>query len=201
MNRNLEKTIYDAARRRGVLKEELMTYEQQESLFFERKLINLRKKVLPLNLSVNVNPLNKIQENLEKFGERYYPLIKENNLEFKFIGATFAKDIELIKCEPAEMDATLREIDERGYVSVPSPFILGLGVENPYLLKEYYGCIISLDSVNLLRDMYPYSGFLFLDLCTDLRLGLAKSDGKFSDHWRFAVVSKDVDFMRIKNCA
>lgn len=134
-----------------------------------------------------VTPLNDIKGNMKNFDWAYDHLAK---LTFKVESNDGSKTIELIKCKPGETEVILKEIDDRGFVSAPSPYVLGLGVQHPGVIKEH-GFIVSLDEKNLLLCRSGYPCFLNLHWYDRLSLSLAKRAGEWHDGWWFAVVRKE----------
>lgn len=134
-----------------------------------------------------VQPLNDIKANMDKFDWAYSWL---ENVSFKTPAKDEPLEIELIQCRIGQTEDILKEIDERGYIPAPSPYLLGLGVQYPKVHKEYK-YIVSLDEKNLLLDGDGDPCFLSLGWDGERRLGLATRAGEWDVDWWFAVVRKD----------
>ncbi len=136
-----------------------------------------------------VNPINDIQASLDNFGW-YYEWIKTQKLEFNLESTDGSQAVELIKCKPGKFDVILREIDARGYMPAPSPYLLGLGVQYPQVIKEY-GLIVSLDENNLLPredNRLCFTGLSWRNLNV---LYLVETRTNFINGWWFAVLKKN----------
>ena len=134
-----------------------------------------------------VTPLNDIKENMKNFDWAYDHLA---NLAFKVESNDGPKTIELKKYTPGETEDILKQIDADGFMPAPSPYVLGLGVQHPAVIKEY-GYIVSLDEKNVLLDDFGDPCFLSLDWLDGRDLGLTRRAGVWYDDWWFAVVRKD----------
>lgn len=132
-------------------------------------------------------PINSV-ENISKHFEWMYDWITPAHCPIKPV-ADEAKIIELIKCKPGSTEATLKEIDERGFEPVPSNYVLGLGVQNPEAHKEYK-YVVSLDKNNLFASKFGDPCFLCLRWNDGRELYMAHESGDWGDHWWFAVVRK-----------
>lgn len=174
----------------GGKKEYLDFFDQNMAWYVAEQLIEIAKKVEGPFVVSNVNPLNDILANLVSF-HKFAPCLEKNLVEFRLCSKDISQNIELIKCEPAEIETTLKEISDRGYVSVPSPYLLGLGIHHYHLLKDNYSSIISLDLENIIRDESDNKSFMYLSLAGKRKLYLAKYNGKFNQEWWFAVVRKE----------
>ena len=133
-----------------------------------------------------VNPLNDIKGNMENFDWAYD---KFAQLTFKVEASGGPKTIELIQCDPGETESILKQIDDRGFMPAPSPYVLGLGVQHPGAIEEYK-YIVSLDEANLLPDGGGDPSFLDLYWYGERRLDLTRRAGGWNDRWWFAVVRK-----------
>lgn len=142
------------------------------------------------NPTFTVTPVNDIQGNLDKF-DWYYDWLKRQNMKFKVESHGDSLTVELIKCKPAGTEGILKQIDELGFISVPSPYILGLGVQYPEVIKKY-GYIVSLDENNLLPREGGSPSFLHLFWYGERILNLAIRDGGWDGGWWFAVVRKNL---------
>lgn len=133
-----------------------------------------------------VTPINDIKGNMDKFDWAY------SHLEICTFPTPVTEilGIELIKCKVGSTEAVLAEIAERGYSPAPSPYVLGLGVQHPAVIKEY-GYIVSLDENNVLRDGNGDPCFLLLGWGGERRLDLARRAGGWDGFWWFAVVRKE----------
>lgn len=133
-----------------------------------------------------VNPLNDIKGNMGNFDWAYGKL---GNLAFKVECNGGPKTVELIKCDPGETEAILKQIGDRGFMPAPSPYVLGLGVQHPGVIEKYR-YIVSLDEANLLPLGDGDPSFLDLYWDGERNLNLAsRACGWFGDWW-FAVVRK-----------
>jgi hypothetical protein len=135
-----------------------------------------------------VTPLNNMKGNAKHF-DWVYDHITKTNLKFKVESNDGPKTVELIKCKPGETEDVLKEIDERGFMPVPSPYVLGLGVQHPAVIKEY-GWIVSLDEQNLLLSDDGDPCFLSLGWDDERVLSLTRRAGGWNGIWWFAVVRK-----------
>ncbi|MDB5255005.1 MAG: hypothetical protein JWL92_381 [Candidatus Nomurabacteria bacterium] len=133
-----------------------------------------------------VIPLNDLKGNMDNFKWVRNHLAK---LKFNVESTDGPKIIELIKCKPGKTEAVLKEINENGFIPAPSPYVLGLGVQYPDVIKEY-GRIISLDEQNVLLRGSCDPCFLYLYWDGLRNLSLTKRAGWWDDRWWFAVVRK-----------
>jgi len=143
------------------------------------------------------NPLIKIDREVKKhfylfpYPDEYYPP-KEIPLKCKITGPLTVK---LIKCNSGYNEEVLKEIDKRGYILVPTPYLLGLGIKYPEIHKKYKN-IVSLDVENIfLRRKVKY----FLNLSWSNRNKSRKKweintlnwCGRwYKNKWWFAVTAK-----------
>ena len=132
-----------------------------------------------------VTPLNDIKGNMKNFDWAYDHLA---NLAFKVESNDGPKTIELKKYT-GETEDILKQIDADGFVPAPSPYVLGLGVQHPAVIKEY-GYIVSLDEKNVLLFDGGSPCFLRLRWCDGRNLNLARRAGRWVGFWWFAVVRK-----------
>ncbi len=71
-----------------------------------------------------------------------------------------AQIVELIECEAYWKDDIRKDVDERGYIFAPRPYLLGLGVQHPQAVESEDNIIISLDKENgTCNDRYHLSLF------------------------------------------
>jgi hypothetical protein len=138
--------------------------------------------------SFPVSPCNDLQENLDHF-DWHYEGIKKQKLVFKNQSMDGVQSIEIIKCKPGTYEIILREIDERGYIPAPMPYLLGLGVQNLDVIKKYKW-ITSLDQNNLLSREDKRQCFLGLSWRNLNALNLVEIRTKFDSTWCFAVLKK-----------
>jgi len=146
-----------------------------------------------MNPTFLVAPENDLQGSLKKF-DWHEKSIETKKLCFAVETNKDSKWIKLVKCIPAKTDQTLREIDKRGFIPMPSPYLLGLGIQHQAAVKKYR-LIVSLDEENLLPNVY---GPCFLCLCYENEKfgpGLIQKDGignngEFCEDWWFAVINK-----------
>lgn len=134
-----------------------------------------------------VTPVNDIQSSLGSFDWHWSML---DGMKFETPSIVEALEVEIIRCKPGETEAVLKEIDGRGFIPAPSPYVLGLGVQHPAVIKEH-GWIVSLDEQNVLLDGSGGPCFLDLDWSDGRGLSLAERAGGWDDDWWFAVVRKD----------
>lgn len=133
-----------------------------------------------------VTPLNDIKGNMKNFDWAYDHLAK---LNFKTESNDGPKTIELKKYT-GETEDILKQIDADGFTPAPSPYVLGLGVQHPAVIKKY-GYIVSLDEKNLLLDDDGDPCFLSLSWDVKRNLDLTSRVGEWYDRWWFAVVRKE----------
>lgn len=192
MKHQMHEKVIEALIEQGGTKADLRFFDKKMAWNTAEEIIRLSKKTQDHFIN-GVTPVNNIQDSLVKF-DRYSRWLEKEKIEFRMEckDISISKDILLIKCKPAYFEATIKEIDDRGFVSVPSPYLLGLGVNHYDSIKKDYGCIISLDVENIIRDESDNKSFLYLNLCGERKLLLAKYNGKFSDDWWFAVTRRDM---------
>ena len=135
--------------------------------------------------SYNVLPINEIEPNLKKFN-KYYNWIQKKHFEFK-LKSNGLRKIELIKCQPKQTHQILKEMEERGYLPAPSPYLLGIGIQYPGAVEKY-GAIVSLDQNNLF--VHEGGELCFLDVFWQegCYLNLAESKDVWDPRWWFAVI-------------
>jgi hypothetical protein len=133
-----------------------------------------------------VTPLNDIKGNMKNFDWAY---VHFANLAFKLESNDGSKTIELKKYT-GETENILKQIDADGFMPAPSPYVLGLGVQHPAVIKEY-GYIVSLDEKNVLRRDGGDPCLLSLSWHGKRNLDLTKRAGEWHDDWWFAVVRKE----------
>lgn len=183
----LEERIADAIIANGGIAEDIKYLSDDAVLALGLNLAQTGIKARTPNPAFVVTPLNDIKGNMKNFDWAYDHLA---NLTFKMESNDGPKTIELIKCKPGETEAILKQIDIDGFMPAPSPYVLGLGVQHPGVIKEYQW-IVSLDEKNLLLDGRGSPCFLVLDWRGGRRLGLARRAGGWDDDWWFAVVRKE----------
>jgi hypothetical protein len=182
----LEERIADAIIANGGIPEDIQYLSEESILTLGLSLAQTGIKARTPNPAFVVTPLNDIKGNMQKFDWAYDHLA---NLNFKVESNDGAKTIELKKYT-GETEDILKQIDADGFVPAPSPYVLGLGVQHPGVIKEH-GWITSLDEENLLLDDCGLA--CFLDLRWDGRrnLGLTRRAGEWDGSWWFAVVRKE----------
>ena len=184
----LTERIIEAILANGGTEEDIQYFTDEMATDMGKQLATKGAKARTPNPAYIVTPVNDIQGSLDKF-DWHYDWIKKQKLVFKVDSSDGPKTIELIKCTPASTDATLKEIDSLGFMPAPSPYLLGLGVQHPDVIKEHEW-IVSLDDANLLPDEYGDLCFLDLDWRGERDLFLTERDGEWRDDWWFAVVRK-----------
>lgn len=184
----LEKRIIEAVIANGGLAEDIQYLS--EDTFMRDLGLNLAQAGLKNrtpNPAFLVMPLNNIYENFENFASRD---IDFTNFEFKF--KTKIKDglkiIELKKYSGGKREI-MKQIDTDGFVSAPLPYLLGLGVQYPALIKGY-DIIFSLDKKNLLVDDRNSSCRIVLQQGRHLGLTSLDDSRRYHDQW-FAVIRKE----------
>lgn len=184
--KSFEERIANAIIANGGIPEDIKYLSDDTILALGLNLAQTGIKARTPNPAFVVTPLNDIKGNMKNFDWAYDHLA---NLTFKLESNDGPKTIELKKYT-GETEDILKQIDADGFVPAPSPYVLGLGVQHPGVIKEY-GWITSLDEKNVLRDGHGIPCFLNL-YCYDKRtLYLTRRAGKWRDHWWFAVVRKE----------
>ncbi len=184
----LQERIIEAIILNGGQKEDIQYFTDEMITEMAKQLAANGVKARTPNPAFPVTPVNDLQGNLDKF-DWHYDHIKNKKLTFKVESNDGVKTIELIKCTPAETDATLKEIDSLGFMPAPSPYLFGLGIQHPEIIEEYKN-IVSLDEANLLPSDDGDPSFLNLYWRGGRDLNLAFRAGEWDDDWWFAVIRK-----------
>lgn len=178
--------IADAIIANGGIPEDIQYLSDDTILGLGRNLAQTGIKARTPNPAFVVTPLNDIKGNMQNFDWAYDHLA---NLAFKVESNDGPKTIELKKYT-GETEDILKQIDVDGFVPAPSPYVLGLGVQHPGVIKEH-GWITSLDEENVLLDDDGDPCFLDLGWDVERGLSLASRAGGWYDSWWFAVVRKE----------
>lgn len=185
--KTLEERIADAIIASGGIAEDIQYLSDDAIQALGLNLAQTGIKKRTPNPAFVVTPLNDIKGNMKNFDWAYDHLAK---LTFKVESNDGPKTIELKKYKPGETEDILKQIDEDGFVPAPSPYVLGLGVQHPAVIKEYE-YIVSLDENNVLLRDDGYPCFLSLYWSGGRSLYLTERAGKWDDYWWFAVVRKE----------
>jgi hypothetical protein len=141
-----------------------------------------------------VHPVNDIQGNIPNFDGGAHPDIEANNMVLKKSHYQYEPQyVELIQCTPGETEDIAREIARRGYISAPTPYVVGLGVQHGTVLAGQYKAIVSLDLKNIFYRKDGQPCFLSLNWVrgTGLILSVANKKGQWiASGWWFAVIKK-----------
>ncbi len=183
----LEERIAEAIIANGGTSEDIKYLSDDAVLALGLNLAQTGIKARTPNPAFVVTPLKDIKGNMKNFDWAYDHLA---NLAFKVESNDGPKTIELKKYTPGETEDILKQIDADGFMPAPSPYVLGLGVQHPAVIKEY-GYIVSLDENNVLLDAYGDPCFLYLSWRGQRNLNLTSRAGRWYDYWWFAVVRKE----------
>ena len=184
--KSFEERIADAIIANGGIPEDIQYLSEESILTLGLSLAQTGIKARTPNPAFVVTPLNDIKGNMKNFDWAYEHLAK---LTFKVESNDGPKTIELKKYT-GETEDILKQIDADGFVPAPSPYVLGLGVQHPGVIKEH-GWIVSLDEKNVLRGGSGRPCFLDLNWLGERFLGLTECAGLWDDFWWFAVVRKE----------
>ena len=157
------------------------------ALEFGKKLAQKGIQSRTKNPAYNVKPINTV-DGIKKYFDWMYDWITPKHCPLKPV-VEESKIIELIKCKPGSTEATLKEIDERGFEPAPSNYVLGLGVQHPEAHTEHK-YVVGLDKQNLFGDESGGPCFLCLGWDDERGLGVVGEASDWSDGWWFAVVRK-----------
>jgi hypothetical protein len=182
----LEERITDAVIANGGIPEDIQYLSDDAILALGLNLAQTGIKARTPNPAFVVTPLNDIKGNMKNFDWAYDHLA---TIAFKLESNNGPKTIELKKYT-GETEDILKQIDADGFVPAPSPYVLGLGVQHPAVIKEY-GWITSLDENNVLLRDDGNPCFLNLDWDDECSLSLTRRAGEWDDDWWFAVVRKE----------
>lgn len=184
--KSFEERIANAIIANGGIPEDIQYLSDDTILALGLNIAQTGIKARTPNPAFVVTPLNDIKGNMKNFDWAYEHLAK---LAFKLESNDGPKTIELKKYT-GETEDILKQIDADGFVPAPSPYVLGLGVQHPAVIKEY-GWITSLDEQNVLLYDRGYPCFLDLDWDGERYLGLTYRAGEWDGRWWFAVVRKE----------
>lgn len=185
--KTLEERIADAIIASGGIVEDIQYLDDDAILGLGQSLAQTGIKVRTPNPAFIVTPLNDIKGNMKNFDWVYHHLEKVTFITESNDGP---KTIELKKYKPGETEDVLKQIDEDGFVPAPSPYMLGLGVQHPGVIKEYQW-IVSLDEKNVLLNDDGDPCFLNLRWRGKRDLSMAMRAGRWDDGWWCAVVRKE----------
>lgn len=141
-----------------------------------------------------VEPVNDLQAaTAGYFDEKCRLDIQTERMCFK-VFSYVPRYVELIECHPGTTNQILSEIDRRGYVPAPSPYVLGLGIQYVEVFTKYR-YIVGLDKNNLLCRKDGVECFLSLNQPAgngDNLLSLATHQGVWiAAGWYYAVIKKE----------
>ncbi len=184
--KSFEERIAEAIIANGGIPEDIQYLSDDTILALGQSLAQSGIKARTPNPAFVVTPLNDIKGNMKNFDWVYDHLA---NLVFKVESNDGPKTIELKKYT-GETEDILKQIDADGFVPASSPYVLGLGVQHPSVIKEYQW-ITSLDEKNVLLSDGGGPCFLSLYWGGERRLRLTSRAGEWDDRWWFAVVRKE----------
>lgn len=115
---------------------DLITIQGQLNLLIEEKRKLTKQEGKEQIIFNNVTPTTDIVGNLNHFGYVDSNL-KETWVTNQLESSSVPKTIELIKCNQGTTEQIRKEIDDRGYISVPSSYLIGLGVQYSEAVKEH----------------------------------------------------------------
>lgn len=185
-NKTIEDILKEKILAFGGLEEDLKFLKEEDFDAIAKVIAETGIKSRTPNPAFIVNPINSV-EGIQNYFDWVYDWITPEHCPLKPVEG--AKTIELIKCKPGETEDVLKEIDERGFISAPSNYVVGLGVDHPGTIKEYQ-YIVSLDENNVFTDENGIPCFLNLFWNGERYLYLFERAGLWDDDWWFAVIRK-----------
>lgn len=184
-NKSFEERIIEVIIANGGVPEDIQYLSDDTILALGLNLAQTGIQQRTPNPAFVVNPCNDIKENIKNFD---WASPRLTNSTFKLESNDGPKTIELKKYT-GKIEDILKQIDADGFVPAPSPYVLGLGVQHPDIIKKY-GWVTSLDEKNFLLRDRGRLGLLSLGWGGKRNLHLAQRLGEWGDFWWFAVIRK-----------